>query len=857
MITSSILMGVLIAFYFVFINSEYLRVASPNYLPYTFIGAGISGYLLSMFNTRLEKAIGFKWALFSINSLVALSLFTIWYLHSVLKDVELLVILSYSWFWTISNVIILSFWKIPTRLFNIEENKKFNSRISLGEVFSAILVYLLIIPLSRKFGILNTVDYMLIAGISCMLFASIFLFIKEEKRTLSIIVEGKSPISESHKTNLTSLLKNPLFKHLFFSIILAMIVQLLVDFSLLNITKEYANRVGNIATFFAVVYGFMRIIELLFKLLVANNIVKQYGIFGSFYAMIFSIGLVYIIGLISQLISESLGMVALILAIAAIGKVIERSINRAMYLPSQNVLFQAYEKDLRTHSQNYSEGYGKPLGLILSGLLMMIFIIMSNFNLKIILLFCLLIAISILWYYNTVKLKKGYHETLKLRIENMTNTATHESKSSNTNYSEFNQAYQKDLFVLPEIESICASYNTKHKNTEFMNGIAQLAIELNNPATQKLFFKQEVSYPELIKFLKNAINQGISVYEFPIISILFTDNDLLNEVLKPLYSSMNTYQIEDHIYYYERWFSRFQHHTKYICGLNNLKVILYHEKTIQDEKDVLRELTNEKAYTISSVIKHLPLNGLNSEELNNDYSLLLKKLSSLYSLTLSCIYDLQDVDNPKIHFLLKSELNEIKLAILAALTIKYNKAQIIQIKGLLLSGTRENKLIGLEMLELIIDSEDSLLISPIFKNLSEKETLYHLEKEFPKPHYDLSNRLRAIVLYHRNEFSYATRVCALNELLSNPELKIVTEDLYFLSFSSEQIIKHLALNSLKEIGREGTLKFCEQFNDDRYKALTKIPLILQKDRNDFDYSLELSEQINMLYDKSYKLIGGK
>lgn len=856
MIASSILMGVLIAFYFVFINSEYLRAASPDYLPYTFIGAGISGYLLSMFNTRLEKAIGFRWALFSINFLVALSLFTIWYLHSVLKDVELLVILSYSWFWTISNIIILSFWKIPTRLFNIEENKKFNSRISLGEVFSAILVYLLIIPLSRKFGILTTVDYMLIAGISCVLFASIFLFVREEKRTLSIEVEGSSLNSGSPKTSLTSLLKNPLFKHLFFSIILAMIVQLLVDFSLLNITKEYADRVGNIATFFAVVYGFMRIIELLFKLLVANNIVKQYGIFGSFYAMIFSIGLVYIIGLISQLISESLGMVALILAIAAIGKVIERSINRAMYLPSQNVLFQAYEKDLRTLSQNYSEGYGKPLGLILSGSLMMLFIIISNFNLKIILLFCLLIAISILWYYNTVKLKKGYHETLKLRIENMTNTATQVSKSCNTQYNEFDRAYQKVLFIIPEIESICASYNTKPKDKELMDGFAKLAIELNNQATQKLFFKQEVSHTELIKFLRNATNQGISIYEFPIISILFTDNNLFNKVLKPLYSSMKNYQIEDHISYYEKRFSRFQHHAKYVYGLNNLKVILYHEKTIQDEKHVLRELTNEEPHTISSVINHLQLNGLKSDELNNDYSLLLQKLTSLYSLTLSCIYDLQDLDNPKIHFLLKSELNEIKLAILATLTTKYNKAQIIQIKGLLLSGIRENVLIGLEMLELILDTEDSLMISPIFKNLSEKEALYHLEKEFPQPHYNLSDRLRAIVLYHRNEFAYATRVCALNELLSNPELKIEVEDLYFLSFSSEQIIKHLALNSLKEIDREDALKFCEQFNHESYKTLSNIPLILKNDRNDFDYSLELSEQINMLYDKSYKLIGG-
>ena len=191
---------------------------------------------------------------------------------------DVLVFLLYSWFWISSSIVIMIFWKIPTLIFDLSENKKYNSFISIGEVFSAILVYIIVIPLIENFNLFGRESFLLISFLSLLIFSSIISGLNFESQTT--VVKPKKEVKNS-SVSIKSLFNINLFKYLFISVVIVTFVQLIVDFSLMNIVnakKGYLN--FSIASFFSFVYGSMRILELIFKVFVAKKIMNQFGVLG-------------------------------------------------------------------------------------------------------------------------------------------------------------------------------------------------------------------------------------------------------------------------------------------------------------------------------------------------------------------------------------------------------------------------------------------------------------------------------------------------------------------------------------------------------------------------------------------------
>lgn len=847
LVSSSVLMGVVISFYFVFVNAEFLNIVTPKYLPYTFIIAGISGYFISILYNSFEKNFGAKIASFIFSLLIGLSLIVIWYYYKNLDNKFYLIFFSYTWFWIASNIIILSFWKIPTRVFNLEENKRYNSKISLGEVFSAILVYIVIIPLSRTYNILDISDYILIASVATILFSFIFLFIKEEQSNQ----EGYNITLPSQKIKLKELFKNDLFKYLFISIIFAMIVQLLVDYSLMNITKVNSSKVGNIATFFSIVYGFMRIIEFTFKVVVANNVVKQYGIFGSFYSMIFTMGLIYIIGLISHMISDSFGLVALILAIAAIGKVMERSINRSMYIPAQNVLFQAYEGIMKNISQSYSSGYGKPLGQLIAGLIMCVFFWITDYHNKITLLFVILIVSAFLWFLNTAKLKKGYNDQLRKRIESMTNTIESNTVDS---FKIIAENEIRALFPTDPIEKSSKDYylkfvQTKNKN-EFihvLNDWEKLLFDIDKSIT---ILEGESTNFEITKSLISLMDKNKIQLENHLVLSLFFYNPVLSKSLNSIFESFSSEQLQKQYNHFERTLSNYKYNLNYIHGIHELK-ITYYKKLIEEKPaQLILELSKEAPELLFSIIQNLDFKKEKNTQFNIQYTGLLHKNINQFCIILSSLVDLKELDNNQLNRILELELEQTKNAIIATLALKYNKAQIFRIQKLLNSKVKETELIGVEILELILDEDDTNSVSSVFKSLSHKETLKVLESEFPQTQFEIIDRLKAIVFYYNNEMSYITRLTAFNELLTSYSEHLSNSDLKYLCFSSETIIKHLSFKALEATTDKSSDEFITRLDYDwkKHRLTNTIVNILNKNsKEDQENNLQLNQYIPNLY----------
>ena len=205
----------------------------------------------------------------------------------------------------------------------------------------------------------------------------------------------------------------------------------------------------------------MRILELIFKVFVAKKIMNQYGVLGGFYAMIFAIGLIYCIGLLIHNAGDSSAVVIMILAVAAMGKVMERSINRSVYLPSQNVLFQAFDKDNKSIIQSYITGLGVPIGLISSGLLMVVLFLFDSYFYKILFLFFCIIASNYVWLIVSKRLKNSYYKQLEVICKNM---KSFKIVDLTRGASKFNQAVQPKSNFSDFLNKISSLKNPSNDN---------------------------------------------------------------------------------------------------------------------------------------------------------------------------------------------------------------------------------------------------------------------------------------------------------------------------------------------------------------------------------------------------------
>jgi len=220
-----------------YISALFVKIVGPDTLPLAYIVSGLGGTLMTNIYNKLE----IKYSFLSVTSLfvlfISISLLIVWHYCTTFENNNLVIFLSYSWFWISGNFVLLVFWKLPTNLLNLGQNKKFTGLISSGEVISAIIAYLSV-PFIISQGIITKESNLLLIsliGITCFL---ILLFILPLRKSVhSKKVELNNKIKETN-TTFYELMKSPFFRLIFFSVLFSVFIQSTIDYSLMLITKE-------------------------------------------------------------------------------------------------------------------------------------------------------------------------------------------------------------------------------------------------------------------------------------------------------------------------------------------------------------------------------------------------------------------------------------------------------------------------------------------------------------------------------------------------------------------------------------------------------------------------------------------
>lgn len=720
MILLSLALGIFVSYLLLFANALFISEIGTSQLPMAYLISGIGGLFITWLFNKYEKKWGFSKAATFFSVIIAVLIFLIWYAYVQNFYTYYVVFFSYAMYWISVNFTGLVFWKIPSNIFNLEENKKYNGIISSGEGISAIISYLSV-PLLLSLDFFTRDKFLLISFFGILSFAGI-TFLLSRGIVAKAAPERKSEAKESGTSDQKKLTKEPYFKLIFLSVLLAVVIQLVIDFCLMEVSANRMSDPLELAKYFSFIFGGMRVIELLLKSFVSKFLIKEYGVFISLTTMIFALSFTTIVG-ISSYFTGSLG---LILIVASLGKVFERSLYRSLHAPTINLLYQAYPMAKRSLTQNYADGFGKTAGQFVAALLILGIGAIEDFEIKVLFTLILVLVVLVVWLIVSKKLIFFY----KLELSNILKSMNASVKSTpNTAVADLHEAT-----------------NQAKQTSSILDPV--LVIQQK---TDQLF----------------ALEKAYTSEDFNLAtSLTQEDSNALALLAEGIISDLHTLNSTQLSKYHEQLVAKKEGNGR-PSKLLELLDLLVHTTSIQKNVHFNFYSSQKKLkgvdFLYSSVIQHMV--KMQVQDLGNqDYYLLLEERIQKYSYLLICHKDLGK-SYPALDKLILSETKTAKNDILYCLSFKHDPVTLNQIVTMINQGDKSEELISLELLELILEEQEKKWILPIFKESNPDKILGKLERDFPQVVLGNEKRLLSILSSFKLDIPSIIKSQALIDLL--------------------------------------------------------------------------------------------
>lgn len=510
LILMSFFSGIFISYYVSYISAVFVKIAGVQFLPLAYILSGLGGmYLTSLFN-KFELKYNLKSISLIFLPLLSVSVIVVWYICTYFGSNKIIVFISYSWFWIIGNFMLLLFWKLPGHFLTFGQNKKLLGIISSGEVISAILAYLSI-PLFLSQGFIkNESDLLLISFFGILTFFILFIVLNFYSPNSNHVINKINilPLEDKTSYHFFSLIKIPFLKYVFSTVVIAVIIQSTVDFSLMIISKQIITDTKSLASFFGFIFGSAKIFEFVLKTMISNRLLKNYGIQSGIITFSLVICIISLFGLGFHIA----GAITFLFIATLLNKMMERSLVRSVFTPTLSILFQVYTGKMQSIAQNFGDGQGKTYGQLLSGFILFTISLIPSFFYKMSMIFLLLILCCICLLYLASKLFPHYRDELKKRISTMVDNKQESPISIELiedNKTDMELKQMKDSLYYHQLKENVKNY------IQYISILQTMQSSMNK--NLKLSIKEEV----------NQLNKQI----FEILGCA-NDKNILNQVLK-------------------------------------------------------------------------------------------------------------------------------------------------------------------------------------------------------------------------------------------------------------------------------------------------------------------------------------
>ena len=403
-------MGIFLATYRVVVETLFLNTQGEN-LKLAFFVSGILGVLSTGLFTILQKHISFK--ILAVFNLIAVFIFITGVFTVIsIQSSPVFIFILYVMLFPITSIMLLCFWGLFGRIFDIRQSKRIIGSIDAGQLIATILAFVSV-PFFIEF-ISNVTDLLIISDVSILACLFFLFFVNREIRFAEV---GESQ-GKSDTIRFSKLFKDNYAIVLSLFIGISIICLTFVDYTFLKITEQQYPEEVSLAKFLSYMYMSIMVFTLIMQTFINERLIASYGLKTALIVLpiilgIFTLGAI-VTGNMFGYLPDSENFIWFFLFIV-LSKFFSNSIREALEIPTFKIFFMPLKINIRFDVQAKIEGVINESSRLLAGT--MILVIGTLSFLDIIHYTYFLLAIIVGYFFVTGRLYNEYRNNVRKKLE--------------------------------------------------------------------------------------------------------------------------------------------------------------------------------------------------------------------------------------------------------------------------------------------------------------------------------------------------------------------------------------------------------------------------------------------------------
>ncbi len=404
-------MGVFLAAYKIVATTLFLDNLS-EYIREAFFASGMLGVLSTWLYAIMQNRVQYsKLIIFNIISIVLfIAFFRFMFFY---YNTDWLIFLLFIMLGPISSLLVLGFWGVFGRLFDLRQSKRIIGGIDSGQL-TAIIITTFSIPFFIPY--VTDLTNILIFGAVGLVISIIFLAIILANFKLSSFHQKQGEVRKA--TQFRNMFKNKYIVYLSLFLSLSMAALVFVDYSFMNVTEQQYPDEKQLASFLGVFEGSIMILSLLIQTFVNERLLSMYGMKTSLIILplilfIFT-GLALFSGYFFGFDVTDTNFIWFFLFVA-LSKLFVSTLREATENPVFKLFFMPLDSRIRFDIQTKIEGTVNEFSRALNGGIILLLGFFPFFNLIDYSWILLLIIAG--WVYMIFKIYHLYRVNIRLKLE--------------------------------------------------------------------------------------------------------------------------------------------------------------------------------------------------------------------------------------------------------------------------------------------------------------------------------------------------------------------------------------------------------------------------------------------------------
>lgn len=271
----SFLIGAGGAFFFTAATTLFLESYSTTMLPVAYIGSGVAGWLLWFVSSHFGKQSSqSKQMLGSLIFLIGSVLFCA--IAAYFFDMRIVSFVLFIWIRIVTYISVVVFWNLASTMFDVRQGKRLFGLIGAGEVISDMIGFFSIPLLINYIRTQDLLIIAAVALVLCLVLYTVIR--KRYAVVHSDISQQADAISDQSSVTIARFFSNRYSTLLFLLAFLPMIGIYFMDYMFMDQAKLLYTEPRVLASFLGIFYGFVAVAEFIVKTLLSGRLLDRYGL---------------------------------------------------------------------------------------------------------------------------------------------------------------------------------------------------------------------------------------------------------------------------------------------------------------------------------------------------------------------------------------------------------------------------------------------------------------------------------------------------------------------------------------------------------------------------------------------------